>query len=141
MFARIEWASESRSRLTQVTRQLAPREMVAALGGRVDDQTARVEVVVPLPNQSTHRDSFSVAAPDFGRCEQQFREAGLTFLGFAHSHPNGHATPSRRDCRELWTGCLQVITNHDQVNAFVLDKQRIAHPLPQSGPQSGEAAR
>ena len=59
------------------------------------------------------------------------RAAGRTWRGFAHSHPDGPATPSSRDREQLWTGCLQVITNPRHINCFFIDDMRVVHSVPQ----------
>lgn len=132
MFACIVWTGDTRSQLAEATRQQSPREIAAVLGGRIVDQIAHIERVVALPNQSEHDDAFVLDARQFSRCEHELRAAGLAFIGFAHSHPEGHAAPSTRDREQLWTDCLQVITNHEQVNAFVVDRERVVHTVPQT---------
>lgn len=101
------------------------------LGGRIGGGTIHIERVLPLPNQSMHDDAFTVEGSQFARCEHELRESGFAFVGFAHSHPGGHASPSQRDREQLWTDCVQVITNGEQVCAFVLDRNRVAHPVRQ----------
>jgi proteasome lid subunit RPN8/RPN11 len=132
MFACIVWTGETRSQLATATRQQAPREITAVLGGRIVGKTVHVERVVALPNQSMHNDAFVIEASQFARCEHDLRDAGLEFVGFAHSHPEGHAAPSQRDREQLWTDCVQVITNGEQVHAFVLDRDRVVHAVRQA---------
>ena len=105
--------------------------MIAVLGGQIVDRAAHIERVILVQNQSGQHDSFFVTAQDFSRCEQDLRAAGLTWLGFAHSHPDGPATPSSRDREQRWTGCLQVITNPRHINCFFIDDMRVVHTVPQ----------
>lgn len=132
MFACIVWTGNTRPQLTTATRHHAPREFAAVLGGRIDDETVHIERVVPLPNQSMHDDAFVLDASEFARSEHELRAAGLEFVGFAHSHPEGHPAPSTRDREQLWTECLQVITNGEQVHAFVIDRDRVVHAVRQT---------
>lgn len=124
MFTAVVWRSESRSQLTEAYHAAAPREFVAVLGGRIAAQTAHVEQIVMMPNVAVADDAFEVDAVTFAQHEHTLREASRRVLGFAHSHVDGHASPSARDRRQLWTNCLQVIVSKEQCRAFVLDQQR-----------------
>ena len=129
MFAAIVWTDPVKAQLQKAARKAAPREMAAVLGGYVADQTAYVQRMLLLPNQSANDDTFEVDGVAFAQCEHQLRLEHRTFLGFAHSHPEGIAAPSRRDRELLWPDCVQVITDGTNCNAFRLDAERIAHPL------------
>ena len=85
-----------------------PREAVAVLGGHDRGDTVEVTAVVPIDGAGAD-DGFAVPPAAFARAEAALRAAGAAWRGFAHSHPRGAAAPSRRDRRELWRGCVQVI--------------------------------
>ena len=88
--------------------------MIGVLGGpdrhRPGDAGQQlVRHFAPLPNASPGPDRFEVDPIAFAVAEAQLRRAGLTFLGFAHSHLDGITEPSDLDRRQLWPHCLQVI--------------------------------
>lgn len=85
-----------------------PREAVAVLGGRHDGDAVAVTAVVPIEGAGDAT-GFTVPPAAFVRTEAALRAAGVTWCGFAHSHPGGAAAPSARDRRELWPRCLQLI--------------------------------
>jgi proteasome lid subunit RPN8/RPN11 len=87
----------------------APREFVGLLGGRRDGAAWRVAAIVAVHNAADSADAFAVAPADFTAAEARLRVQGHAFLGFAHSHPGGPATPSRRDLVAFWPHCLQAI--------------------------------
>jgi len=134
MFTAVVWRSDSRSQLAEAYRAAAPREFVAVLGGRIEEQTACVEQVIVMPNVAVTGDAFEVDAATFAQCEHTMRAASHCMLGFAHSHVDGHASPSVRDREQLWTDCLQVIVSREQCRAFVLDAQRHVHALRDASP-------
>tara|TARA_R110002072_G_scaffold228234_3_gene385033 strand:- start:1680 stop:2096 length:417 start_codon:yes stop_codon:yes gene_type:complete len=133
MFASIECTGAALAELLRAARAEAPREFAAVLGGRVCDGSADVRRVLRLPNRADDHTSFEVDAVAFARCEHELRKTGDTFLGFAHSHPNGSTAPSVRDREQLWTDCVQVITDGYTWQAFVLDAARLVHPLATTG--------
>ena len=124
MFAAIAWEASSQEHLLQHARDQAPRECAALLAGSAAGTTACVQQVLPLPNTAIADDAFTVDAVAFARCEYELRKAGLTLLGFAHSHPGGNPTPSRRDQQELWSGYLQVITDGQHCRAYCFAADR-----------------
>ncbi|MFT4512217.1 MAG: proteasome lid subunit RPN8/RPN11 [Planctomycetota bacterium] len=130
MFASMECTEAAAASLLRAARAAKPREVAAVLGGRVVGATAQVRRVVMLPNDAIDdKASFSVDGVAFTQCEHELRNSGDTFLGFAHSHPTGSTVPSIRDREQLWTECVQVITDGDTWKAFVIDKDRTVRPL------------
>jgi len=86
-----------------------PREACGLLAGLLVDSTRTLTFFLPMPNQDARQDRFAIDAVDFARAEAQFRDLGLTWLGFAHSHPGGGGALSDLDRRLLWHRCVQVI--------------------------------
>jgi proteasome lid subunit RPN8/RPN11 len=130
MFASMECTQAAEALLLHAARVAAPREIVAVLGGCIAGANAQVRQVVMLPNDAIDgAASFAVDSVAFSQCEHELRNGGDTFLGFAHSHPNGSTAPSIRDREQLWTECVQMITDGHTWKAFVLDKNRAVHPL------------
>ena len=72
-----------------------PHECCGALLGEAD----RVVAIHQLPNVTTEgpRRRFRVSDADYLAAERRAREAGLTLLGFYHSHPDHPAVPSQYD--------------------------------------------
>lgn len=132
------WTEDARAALLALARAAAPRECAALLGGHRDGGATCITDVEALANRAAGDDAFAVGSREFLRAEGALAARGLTFLGFAHSHPRGAAAPSARDRAELWTGCVQLITDGSQVRAFWLDERRAVRPLPLG---SAEAAR
>jgi proteasome lid subunit RPN8/RPN11 len=140
MFASMECTQAAEALLLHAARVAAPREIVAVLGGCVVGTNAQVRRIVMLPNDAGDGDaSFAVDSVAFTQCEHELRNSGDTFLGFAHSHPLGSTAPSIRDREQLWTECVQMITDGHTWQAFVLDKNRAAHPLTSVSAQTTRA--
>ena len=130
MFASVECTEAAEAALFEAARAAAPCEFAAVLGGCVRGENALVRRIVQLPNTSTAaEDSFAVDGVAFAQCEHELRQHGETFLGFVHSHPKGGTAPSVRDRQQLWTGCLQMITDGHSWQAFALDEQRAVRAL------------
>ncbi len=128
---------EAEALLLQAARTTAPREIAAVLGGSVIGTSAHVRRVMMLPNNAiVGETSFAVDGVEFSRCEHELRNSGDTFLGFAHSHPVGSTAPSIRDREQLWTECVQMITDGYTWQAFVLDKDRTVHLLTSDAAQT-----
>ena len=124
------WTEGAREALLGLARAAAPRECAAVLGGRCDGATTYVTDVTALVNRASGDDAFAVDEREFLRSSRALADRGRTFVGFAHSHPRGSAAPSQRDRDQLWTGCVQLITDGDEVRAFWLDPRRAVHALP-----------
>ncbi|MCA8973133.1 MAG: Mov34/MPN/PAD-1 family protein [Planctomycetes bacterium] len=110
----IHISAPTRRAILAAARAARPHEMIGVLGGpdrhRPGDAGQQlVRHFAPLPNASPGPDRFEVDPIAFAVAEAQLRRAGLTFLGFAHSHLDGITEPSDLDRRQLWPHCLQVI--------------------------------
>jgi len=132
----IAWTDDVQAAVRGAAHRAAPRECALLLGGPAD--AAAITMAVELPNAAAGNDAFDVRPEAFLRAEQLLRDADATFVGFAHSHPQGACAPSARDRAELWTGCVQLITDGDEVRAFWLDADRRVREL---SLQSMEASR
>lgn len=86
-----------------------PCEMVALLAGSMDGDLAIVERCCEVRGALTGPDHFAVPPAAFAGAEAAARAAGLQWLGFAHSHPDGEPRPSATDRAELWRGCVQIV--------------------------------
>lgn len=77
-----------------------PHECCGALLG-ADDHVA---AVFALPNVTTEgpRRRFRIDDRDYLQAERQASAAGLTLLGFYHSHPDHPAEPSQYDLDHAW---------------------------------------
>lgn len=71
----------------------------------------RVARVLALPNTTSEgpRRRFLVGPDDYRRAEAAARQAGLTLLGFYHSHPDHPAAPSEVDLAQAWPAFFYVI--------------------------------
>ena len=119
-------------------RQAAPDEMVGLLAGHATAAGLHVVHFAPLREAACGRDHFRVAPWHFATAEAALRDAGLQWLGFAHSHPTGKPSPSAVDEQQLWPHCLQLVLGSVRgapaIGAFWLDADGV-HELPlQAGP-------
>lgn len=129
MLDEIVWTGDARNALLRCARAAAPRECAALLGGARDGTAVTVTELVELANVATTDDAFEVTPAAFAAAENALRERGAELVGFAHSHPSGACAPSARDRAELWTGCVQAITDGDAVQAFWLTADRAVLPM------------
>lgn len=81
-------------------RETYPHECCGALLGEGD----RVVATHPLPNVTTEgpRRRFRIDDKDYLASERQASAAGLSLLGFYHSHPDHPAVPSQYDLDHAW---------------------------------------
>lgn len=86
-----------------------PDEVVCLLAGRTAAGLARIERCLPIVGSIAGRGHFAVPAAAFARAEAAARAAGLRWLGFAHSHPDGESKPSATDQARLWRHCVQIV--------------------------------
>jgi proteasome lid subunit RPN8/RPN11 len=84
-----------RAAIEQHGREAYPHECCGALLGDGDT----VHAVHPLPNVTTEgpRRRFRVDDKDYLAAERKASAAGLSLLGFYHSHPDHPAEPSQYD--------------------------------------------
>ena len=90
-------------------RETFPHECCGALLG--DGHT--VVATHPLPNVTTEgpRRRFRIDDKDYLASERQAGAAGLTLLGFYHSHPDHPAVPSQYDLDHAWPSFHYVIVS------------------------------
>lgn len=86
--------------IEQHGRETYPHECCGALLGDGD----RVVATHPLPNVTTEgpRRRFRIDDQDYLASERQASAAGLSLLGFYHSHPDHPAEPSQYDLDHAW---------------------------------------
>ena len=86
--------------IEQHGRDAYPHECCGALLGEGD----RVLATHPLPNVTTEgpRRRFRIDDKDYLASERQAGAAGLSLLGFYHSHPDHPAVPSQYDLDHAW---------------------------------------
>lgn len=85
-------------------------EVGGLLVGRRDDDAWRLTAFAALDNLATEpRSRFRFDPIAFAQAVAQTERRGLSWLGFAHSHPHGPAQPSAIDRVEAWRHCLQGI--------------------------------
>jgi proteasome lid subunit RPN8/RPN11 len=89
-----------RAAIEQHGRETYPHECCGALLGNGD----RIVATHPLSNVTTEgpRRRFRIDDRDYLASERQANAAGLTLLGFYHSHPDHPAEPSQYDLDHAW---------------------------------------
>ena len=89
-----------RAAIEQHGRETYPHECCGALLGDGD----RIVATHPLSNVTTEgpRRRFRVDDKDYLTSERQASAAGLSLLGFYHSHPDHPAVPSQYDLDHAW---------------------------------------
>ena len=89
-----------RAAIEQHGREAYPHECCGALLGADN----RVQAVHALPNLTTEgpRRRFRIDDRDYLLAEREATAAGLTLLGFYHSHPDHPAVPSQYDLDHAW---------------------------------------
>jgi proteasome lid subunit RPN8/RPN11 len=90
-------------------RETYPHECCGALLGS-DGVATRA---VPLPNTTEEgpRRRFLVRPTDYMQAERAATAAGVTLLGFYHSHPDHPARPSQYDLDHAWPSFSYVIVS------------------------------
>ena len=105
-------------------RQTFPDECCGALIGA----DGRVTEAYALPNTTREgpRRRFLVRPSDYRAAEARADEAGLTLLGFYHSHPNHPAVPSQYDLDHAWPSFSYVIVSVQEGTDRELRSWRLA---------------
>jgi proteasome lid subunit RPN8/RPN11 len=118
-----------RAAIEQHGRETYPHECCGALLGERD----RVVATHPLPNVTTEgpRRRFRIDDRDYLASERQASAAGLTLLGFYHSHPDHPAEPSQYDLDHAWPTFVYPILSvrggqPDVLRAWALREDRSA---------------
>jgi proteasome lid subunit RPN8/RPN11 len=80
-------------------RETYPEECCGALLGSIRGERAFVERIERLSNarEGDRRRRYVIAPEEYLRAEREAEQAGLSLLGFYHSHPDHPAVPSDYD--------------------------------------------
>jgi [CysO sulfur-carrier protein]-S-L-cysteine hydrolase len=81
-------------------RRESPLECCGLLTGR----GRLVDAIIHCTNELGSPDAFSIPPRELFAAFRRIRESERILLGIYHSHPNGDATPSRRDFEEFHYG-------------------------------------
>lgn len=118
-----------RAAIEQHGREAYPHECCGALLGDGD----RIVATHPLPNVTTEgpRRRFRIDDKDYLASERQASAAGLSLLGFYHSHPDHPAVPSQYDLDHAWpTFIYPIVTirggEPEALRAWALEADRSA---------------
>lgn len=86
-------------------------EVGAMLLGRIEGECACVSATRSLTNVAgAPRERFDACAIAFARELREAEADGLCLVGFAHSHPDGEATPSAHDRDAAWPEAALVLS-------------------------------
>ena len=87
------------SAISRHARRAYPEECCGALLGKTDNGAVRVMRIERIENSSREqrRRRYAVAPLEYARVERAADAAGLSVLGFYHSHPDHPAVPSEYD--------------------------------------------
>lgn len=82
-----------------------PHEACGALIGRADDEAHTVTEFRPMRNTITDRpwDRYALDPLEQLRVQKDAEARGLEIIGFAHSHPDHPAVPSKFDQDHAWS--------------------------------------
>ena len=111
MIAAVELPLEFQQQLRDEALRALPRECCGLLEGVIDSSLARVLALHPTANLSDNFDRFEIDPASHIALLRKLRGTGRTIVGCYHSHPNGRAEPSKRDCESaveqgfLWLIC------------------------------------
>lgn len=88
-----------------------PDECCGVLLGRVDGASARVVSIVEAANvrEDERRRRFLIDAKAYLEAERAADAAGLTLIGFYHSHPDHPARPSEFDREHAWPNLHYIV--------------------------------
>ena len=95
----IRFDSDAISAVSRHARRAYPEECCGALLGKADNAAVRVMRIEKIENSSREerRRRYVVAPLEYARVERAADAAGLSVLGFYHSHPDHPAVPSEYD--------------------------------------------
>jgi len=90
-----------------------PEECCGFLLGRPAGGVTRVEKVVPAANerQESRHNRFVMSPETVLAAHKEARAAGLTVVGYYHSHPDHPAEPSEFDREHAWPGLSYLIVS------------------------------
>lgn len=93
-------SQEQVAEIAQHGTETFPDECCGAILGREVDGERHVERLLPIENQwdeAERKRRFLITPQQYMTLERDSSRAGLTLLGFYHSHPNAPARPSEFD--------------------------------------------
>ena len=142
MITAVELPLEFQQQLRDEALRALPRECCGLLEGIIEPLTlslskgARVIALHPTANLSNASDRFEIDPASHIALLRKLRGTGRTIVGCYHSHPNGRAEPSKRDCESaveqgfLWLICaIQPGARTTSIAAF-LSTGECFSPLP-----------
>jgi proteasome lid subunit RPN8/RPN11 len=108
--------------------QTYPHECCGALLGVDSEDSRDVRALFPLVNRRTDspRNRFSVTPEDVLAAERAARDAGLSIVGWYHSHPDHPALPSEFDREHAWPWYSYVIVSVAKGAAQTIASWRLA---------------
>ena len=119
------------ARIGQHARESYPNECCGFLLGKQGEALAEVAEVLPAVNTRTdaahHR--YNISPLEYLEVERRADRAGLSILGFYHSHPDHPAIPSAFDLEHAWPNVVYLILSvqHGKpaaCRAYRLDEDR-----------------
>lgn len=111
MIGAVELPLPLEQQLRTEARSAWPRECCGLIEGSPDNESVRVTALHPMPNIAELPDSFEIDPAAHIALLRTLRGTGREIVGCYHSHPNGRAEPSERDCARasegdfLWLIC------------------------------------
>jgi proteasome lid subunit RPN8/RPN11 len=130
---RLVWTNELRSRVCRHSERGYPDEVCGLLIGVQEGDTKTVREVVPVENAweqvDERRRRFRIGPEVLAQEEQRVRAAGLSIVGFYHSHPDSEPRPSETDREYAWPTYSYLIQGVYKgialdINAWVLKDDR-----------------
>jgi proteasome lid subunit RPN8/RPN11 len=111
----LQLRGELAERIRAHGRQSYPHECCGALLGSDDDER-EVRDIFPLVNRrdDSPQNRFSITAEDFRTAERAASAAGLSVVGWYHSHPDHPALPSEYDREHAWPWYSYLILSVEQ---------------------------
>jgi proteasome lid subunit RPN8/RPN11 len=111
----LQLRGELAERIRAHGRQSYPHECCGALLGSDDDER-EVHDIFPLVNRrdDSPQNRFSITAEDFRTAERAASAAGLSVVGWYHSHPDHPALPSEYDREHAWPWYSYLILSVEQ---------------------------
>ncbi len=107
------WTTEHRAAVCHQSERGYPDEVCGLLIGEVRDGERIVRDVIAVENAweqvDERRRRFRIGPDVIAREERRAREAGLSLLGFYHSHPDSEPHPSETDRDFAWPSYSYVI--------------------------------
>jgi proteasome lid subunit RPN8/RPN11 len=100
------WTNELRSNVCRHSERGYPDEVCGLLIGEMQGEEKVVCEVVPVENAweqvDERRRRFRIGPEVVATEERRAREAGLSIVGFYHSHPDSEPRPSETDREYAW---------------------------------------